>query len=529
MNKLKQKLNQIIKKIDIFTKNKYMIMTFIIFLMIQPILDIYILFTDETINIFKFSPSTIIRMVMIFGFFILLLFSERNKKHFKYIALWGILTIIYTIVHLYNCINISENINPNYRVSVISEIFYIIRMMLPLFVIYISFNYKMNFKKLSLIIVTVVLLFSLTIIFTNLTKLSLKSYSEKHEKITQNVIDWIFNKEEIVLMEESLSKGIFTGGNQLGNLLIMLLPITLYIAIKNTNFINCFTIFVQIFSCILIGTRIASLLWLPIIICLIIMMIFFSKIKKELIINKYIWIIFLAVIIFNGYILYNSPIFSRKIDYSDSVAKVQAENNTQEKLTNFNELSQSTSDNSDLYKMKEDFLLNNYTQFDIQSVFLNDIYNYQYDIDFWINIVNSPYETYNNSRKMQFLIAQRLFDLNNNPLDKIAGIGFSTTRNGHLYTEQDFYAHYYTIGISGSLLLIYSQLAILLFCIIKVIINLKNNLTFENLVYIMSLLLIFIIALISAHVLDELIVTIFIGFLLGQLLHNTTISTAKED
>lgn len=526
MNKIKKVLTLLKTKINKLAENKNMIMVFIIFLILQPVLDIYLLFTDEVINIFKFSPATILRILIISFLFIILIFSEKNKKHLKYFIIFASLSAIYTVAHLYNCLTINGNINPNYRVSVLSEIFYIIRMILPLLVIYISFNYKMNFKNLSLILVPVILIFSCTIIFTHFTKISLKSYSEHDEPITQTAIDWIFHPDEISDLSESLSKGIFRGGNQLGNLLIMLLPIMLYITIKRTNFLNCFTVFVQVFSCILIGTRISSFLWLAIVPCLIILMLFFSKIKKEISIKKSIYLFLIILIVFNGYLLSVSPTLTRETDYSAVVKENQIKNNTMEKLNEFNE---SIKNSTDSQGQKEDFILNNYTQFDIQSAFLFDIYNYKYDPDFWFNIMNSPYSTYNNSRKLQFLIADRIFELNNKTLDKLVGIGFSTTRNGNLYTERDFYAHYYTLGILGSLLFVLLPVILLLICIAKILLKPKENLTFENTVYVMSLALIFVIALLSAHVLDELIVTIFIGFILGQLLRNIFISNKEED
>lgn len=526
MNKIKNMLSTLKEKINKLAENKNMIMVFIIFLMFQPVLDVYLLFTDEVINIFKFSPATILRILIIFFLFFVLIFSEKNKKHRKYFIVFAIFSAIYSILHLYNCLTISETINPNYRVSIFSEIFYIIRMILPLLVIYISFNYKLDFKKLSLVLVTVILVFSCTVIFTHFTKASLKTYSELDEPITQTAIDWIFHPDEVTDLAESLSKGIFRGGNQLGNLLIMLLPIMLYITVKNTNVLNCFTVFVQIFACILIGTRISSFSWIPIIVCIIILMLFFSKIKKEFVIKKSLYLFLAVTVVLNGLLLSTSPTLTRETDYSTIVEENKAKNNTLEKLAEFNKAIDESEDSN---AQKEDFIINNYTQFDIQPAFLFDIYNYKYDLDFWIRIMNSPYSTYNNSRKLQFLVADRLFELNNKPLDKIVGIGFSTTRNGNLYTERDFYAHYYTLGILGSLLFVISPVILLLICIAKILLNMKKNLTFENVVYVMALSLIFVIALLSAHVLDELVVTIFIGFILGQLLHNVFISDKEED
>ena len=530
-------MKKIKKLINNLTDNKKIITIFIVFLIIQPILDIYILFTDDVINIFKFSPATIIRIIVIMGLFILYVFSDKNRKHLKYWILYAIIIIVYTIIHLYNCLEMNNFINSAYRVSIISEIFYIIRMMLPLFIAYISFNYKMSFKELSLIITSVILIFCIILIFSHFTKTSLKSYVEGNEKISQTVFDWIFNSDNVTKMEDSLSKGIFRGANQLGNLLAMLLPIMLYITVRKTNFINCLTTFLQVFSCILIGTRVASLTWIMVFACFILMIIYFSLIKKHFKVSKFIWIYFIIIFLFNGYVLSKSPTWLRKFDDSETIKAIQEKNNTESSMKDINRkisenLISSKNALNELEWLKNeilDFIEKNYTQFGIQKIFIIDIYNYHCDPLFWIDIMNSSYDTYNNSRKMQFRIAERIFELNDNVLDIFVGIGFSTTRNGQLYTEKDFYAHYYTLGTVGLILFIIIQIILLVIAIIKMFFYWKNKFNLENVVYIMSLIMIYGIALISAHVLDELIVTIFIGFVLGQLLNNIFINKEIEE
>lgn len=514
-----QKISNFISKIS---EKRKLLIAFIIFLIIQPILDIYILFTDEVINIFIFSPATIIRMLVIGVLFIILLFTNKNKKHIKYFIIYGIVFAIYTGLHIYNCINIDNNINPNYRVSILSEFFYLIRMLLPLLVIYISYNLKMDFKSLSKIIISVILIFSIIVVVTHLLKISFKSYSEQNVVITQNIIDWFFNEDQVVNQNESLSKGWFRGANQLGNLLIMLLPISLYITVKQTNKLNCFTVFIQIFSCIIIGTRIASYLWIPIIICVAVIIAYFIFIKKELKPSKSLYIFLIVTLLLNTLILSKSPAIERKIstDYNNSIDNSKQTSNITQKSNNLEERINNEKDPIKVKELKKEFLLENYEAFGIMRSYIFDTYNYQYDTDFWMDITQKESNEINDGRKMQFLIAERLFEINDRILDKLVGIGFTTTRNGSLYTELDYIAHYYTIGLVGSALLLYIKIVLLIIVIIFMFKRYKEKFTFENVIYVMSLCLIFLIALLSAHVLDELVVTIFIGFIMGQLLNN---------
>ena len=50
---------------NVFNKN-ILKKIIVIFILLQPILDTYILFEQDVIDIFKFSPSTIIRLFFVF-------------------------------------------------------------------------------------------------------------------------------------------------------------------------------------------------------------------------------------------------------------------------------------------------------------------------------------------------------------------------------------------------------------------------------------------------------------------------------
>ena len=50
------------------------------FLLLQPVLDIYILFRDDVVDFFGFSPSTIIRIGFVGVLGLMFLFIIKNKK-----------------------------------------------------------------------------------------------------------------------------------------------------------------------------------------------------------------------------------------------------------------------------------------------------------------------------------------------------------------------------------------------------------------------------------------------------------------
>ena len=71
----------------------------IVFMIIQPILDNYLLYSDEVIDFFGFSPTTILRIVLLGLIGIYLYFQKENSQSRKVITIYAILVIIYSIIH----------------------------------------------------------------------------------------------------------------------------------------------------------------------------------------------------------------------------------------------------------------------------------------------------------------------------------------------------------------------------------------------------------------------------------------------
>ena len=94
------------------------------------------------------------------------------------------------------------------------------------------------------------------------------------------------------------------------------------------------------------------------------------------------------------------------------------------------------------------------------------------------------------------------------------GYSFSKFRSGGVYIEHDIVVHYATIGILGLLLLIGPYIAYLAYCVFEI---LKNKFKFLNICLCMSVAIILLVSIITGHILDELLVTIYIGFILGFL------------
>ena len=103
----------------------------IIFLLLQPLLDTYILFEESTIEIFKISPSTIIRLIFIFIIGIFSLFIIKSKKQWLSYIVYVITIVIYGVLHIYNAWQFNSLTPGNFNFSINTEIFYIIRLIIP--------------------------------------------------------------------------------------------------------------------------------------------------------------------------------------------------------------------------------------------------------------------------------------------------------------------------------------------------------------------------------------------------------------
>lgn len=477
-----------------------------IFLIIQPFLDFYLLYSEAVTNIFKFSPSTIIRIVFIFIFFVISLIKTREDKKHWYIVGYLVALFLYLILHVINALKFNININENMTFSFITEAFYYIRLLLPLMLIYIVYKAKITEETFKKSIITLSLIFSLEIIITNIFKISLVSYGEP-KFISGNIFDWFLNNN--YTFEQLASKGYFYMANQISALAILILPINIYYAVRfscKKAYISSLTLCL---SMIMIGTRVAVYGWAIVGVVMFIAWIFFAIIDKnkvEITFKK----VFMYIISFSLLILItlNSPLILRytHTDYE------KIENGMKDKDI-INETLYKLETNND----KKEFIEKYFDYYSIPKTYIYDLYPYTKDIDFWIDVMNLPYSERGGNRKLESLMTKKIYSLNNNKFDKYFGEGYSRYRNSQIYIESDFTVHYYTIGIVGIILLFGPYIIIATYSGLYMLS--KNRLRLKTTMLVISIYVCLGISYFSGHVLDELIVTIPLSFISGYLLH----------
>lgn len=68
------------KNLNVQHINKIKYYLLILFIVIQPILDIHYLYTEKVVNIIGFSPSTIIRVVIVAILTLMTIITLRDRK-----------------------------------------------------------------------------------------------------------------------------------------------------------------------------------------------------------------------------------------------------------------------------------------------------------------------------------------------------------------------------------------------------------------------------------------------------------------
>jgi len=260
-------------------KNKnYILGLLCFFIILQPFLDMLPLYENEKLTILGFTIPTLIRCIFI-GIIGIISLKHINKKQYKYIITYFIILLIYTLIHHKITSDNNLIIPSNYTYSITQEIFYIIRMLLPLVIINFTKNSNIN-EDTFLKVITISSAIIGTIIFIgNTFCISYVSYGTGNTII--NWIQWFVTNLKQFEFEELTSKGWFYMANQVSGITILLLPFTLFAAIKKRTKLNIYATIILIISMIMLGTRIAAYGWILIIICLLIIITLSKYIYKD--------------------------------------------------------------------------------------------------------------------------------------------------------------------------------------------------------------------------------------------------------
>lgn len=476
-----------------------------LFVIVQPFLDILPLFENENFFIFGFTIPTIVRCIFI-GTLGIISLRYIDKKNYKFLIIYFILLVIYTLFH-HNIASDSSMIIPgNYTYSLVSEVFYIIRMLLPLAIIQFTRNSNISEERFLRVIIISSAIIGTIIFIGNTFCISYISYGKGTTVI--NWLQWFFNDFTQYEFTELTSKGWFYMANQVSGVTILLLPFCIFATLKKHSPFNIFATSILIISMIMLGTRIASYGWLLVIICFIIAITISKYVYKDkrTKTNYYKTISIITVI---GLIfLINSPISRREYGYQLGDLSTLKER----PIIDIND--------EESLKKAYKYIEESYQVFGIQKEYIFEKYSYKFDPGFWFNIFDHSIENgVIENREMQRLISNQIINNNNNDIKyQLFGYSFSRMRNGMIYMEHDIIIQMFTMGYIGTILLIGPYLTIVGIICYKVIKKLKRKIALFNVTFLISIFATLGTSILTGHILDELFVTIYIGFICGYFL-----------
>ena len=421
---------------------------------------------------------------------------------------------------------------------------YVLRLVVPIILmdgVIITRPRREQVEKAVLIAIAIV---ALLIITTNVFKISYAAYSPFNKFIEYNIFDW-FKYDELPYTE-TLSKGLFVSANQIGALLVVLLPITVLYALKYNKVTVYVIMFIQVIAMILIGTRVATYGFVLCILAMVIGYIVISIIRKSKL--HFERIIAILCIMAVGIVIFKySPANSRTFATANSGMYVeQTEDDEQDYITieAYNEIIKDEAKMREYLKAKKKknieldelmyktmckYIETNYKQHAISKKYIMTIYPYEQDPEFWVRLFEQPISVKGDNRARQSVIIKRIKELNNNNVnDTLVGMGATPMNQREYMIENDLISHYYNIGVIGIILFVSPYALAVIYVLIAGGKHFKRLFNARIVAYSLSIFMMYVIGFFAGHVIDEYIITIYMAIMTGMLINTFNKEVRKE-
>lgn len=464
-------------------------------------LCLYFFFIILDLHIFYNSISTLIKTLIITGYFIVLFIKFSIKKERKYLYIYLGISLLYIVLH---DIHVNDFLN---------ETLYFWKMLLNIFTIYTVYKLNINYQKSIKYIKLILWFITLNIIFCDLFKIGYSSYN--FEKISYSIIDWFTNKD--IYFEDVSCKGLFHLANQIVAVVLLYFPLLLNEIKEKNKIIDKALCLLTVISMLIIGNRLSSVGPLIIIVTSFIIYILLIIIKKEKANYKYLLTLLVITIISNILIAY-SPLLKRK-DFYD---KLESSNVTEVKNDHKDYVEKLPINNDKLIENT----VNELEEKNLNMNFIEFYYPYEIDKNFWDEL-NKENIDFADSRTIERKIINHISTKEKNPLNKYLGIGYNRVID-IVNIEQDYIMQYYSIGIIGTIIFLSPYFLCYLYLAFKLLSNLEKRLTFLNLMYLLGIGIFLVSAYFSGNILNASSTIIPLAFIIGLALNEYKIKIPAE-
>ncbi len=481
------------------------------FLALQPFFDLYMNYFDAKILVLGVSVATLLRFSVVFVLLALTLISEWNRKATKVFLIYIVLIVVYAILHHYNAIGFTVPL-PFASYSLTNELFYLVRMFVPVSVIYLVYMVRMRYGDVKKIVLVSSLTFSLVICLSNLLEIGYVAYSTDKSIITDSILSWFYSGDTDIPWWELSCRGLFQYTNQLSGVLLILLPLLCHIALKEKKWYNWIGVFLHLVAMINLSTRIATLGGFAAFIGMLILYGVEKLLHRNNMRNKTHTASALACVlclVFSAVIFLKSPFMNRFEDGSIFFDILNTEN-FQNKDVEYDDdkISEET-----MITYIEEVL----PQTGIQDIYSKEAYPYTEDPSFWYHLIkNIPASEWSGNRNMRSLLIERILERDNRFSNKILGISH-TRSSSFVWPERDIETHLDALGIAGTVLFIGPYFMALFYGVFSFFKKITENLYVKKCCVLFAVALGLTASYLSGHILNEILPSLYLSLVCGVL------------
>ena len=391
-----------IKKLNNLKFEKYLMFV----LILQPLLDIYRTFFQDSISVAGFAIEELINIVLI-GFVALMallhLIEAKDKKHLLMYGAYFAVLAVYLGLHVINTGKFDVSIIPELAKdkSWLRDVYYIMRAyVMPITLMISIFTLGMDNNSFMNAIKMVSLIMSAVIVITNVTGISLVSYSTENERILGGIFSLgsLHADSEFELYS---SRGFFYSANQISSLMFAMMPLIVAECIAKFNWKNFGLVILQSLAMLMIGTKTAAqgtLIILAVMIAgtLVLHLLKFEKIKNKKVLPL------LVVVLVASFGLYTKSPSKLRIDYMKYL-----------------DLNPDREEKEELPPMSDNEMVN-YINHEYWFYYVNGEYLEQYpvadNLDFWVKVITRDRRLNRDNRNFKTFMINDIIAKNDNPM-----------------------------------------------------------------------------------------------------------------
>lgn len=489
----------------------------ICYILIQPFMEIIYFYQGKLANIGPFTIPTLLRILLVGLMLLAFLGVYKFSKDSCQLVGYSVVVLLYLAAHIFLTRRALAGINDGFTYSLTQEVSYVLRVLFPVLVLFISTKVEFTKATLEKNVWWLGSAISVTNVLSNLFVVAVASY-EKDKMIKGNFFTWfdVINRESFMKLA---SDGFFFFANTMSAIMILLLPLMIYYFFNKTSWWKLVLLAIMSWSTVIIGTRtavfgaIASLVVVPVVHFFYTLLTDKSHVLQQELPKIAATSVMLLLI---GLIYPFSPSTGR-VSANEQV-NIATENRTRESTEQFKLLHKNMQENPSEAKQ----LANNYveTHFDVHNTYgnviskTNPIKEYP---ELWINVLSWPAADQVNFRKIEKANVDLLASQINKPVRFLFGISYVRMNYFIFNYERDFLNQFYSLGLGGIVLFVLPFVVAVIWLGLKFLFR-REDRTLENFTYLFGFALFFGAAFLTGNVIDSITAGSIVAFLIGQKL-----------